>query len=95
MKMVKQKKPNQVEHVNNLKIFNIINNIIMMRHFISRFTNTFTSMNYKYKFNIFNFTKPFLKDNDILKDNILVKSKKKISFNDQWENKDFYRKNEK
>ena len=70
-----------------------------MRYFITRvtntFTNTFTSMNYKYKFNMFNFTKSFLKDNDILKDNILVKSKKRIPFNEQWENKDFYRKNEK
>ena len=96
MKMVKQKKPNQVEHVNNLKIFNIINNI-MMRYFISRFSNTFTNTfrEMNYKFNMFNFTKPLLKDNDILKDNILVKSKKRIPFNEQWENKDFYRKNAK
>jgi len=94
MKMVKLQKPIQVEHVNNLKIFNIINNM-MMRYFISRFTNTFTEMNYRYKFNIFNFTKPLFKDNDILKDNILVKYKKKIPFNEQWENKDFYRKNAK
>ena len=94
MKMVKTVKLNQVERVNNLKIFNIINNI-MMRHFITRFTNTFTFREMNYKFNMFNFTKPSLKDNDILKDNILVKYKKKIPFNEQWENKDFYRKNEK
>ena len=94
MKMVKTVKLNQVERVNNLKIFNIINNI-MMRHFITRFTNTFTFREMNYKFNMFNFTKPLLKDNDILKDNILVKYKKKIPFNEQWENKDFYRKNEK
>jgi len=69
----------------------------MMRYFISRFSNTFTNTfrEMNYKFNMFNFTKPLLKDNDILKDNILVKYKKKIPFNEQWENKDFYRKNEK
>ena len=69
----------------------------MMRYFITRFTNTFTNTitEMNYKFNMFNFTKPLLKDNDILKDNILVKSKKRIPFNEQWENKDFYRKNEK
>ena len=68
-----------------------------MRYFISRFSNTFTNTitEMNYKFNIFNFTKPLLKDNDILKDNIFVKSKKKIPFNEQWENKDFYRKNAK
>ena len=68
-----------------------------MRYFITRFTNTFTNTitEMNYKFNMFNFTKPLLKDNDILKDNILVKSKKRIPFNEQWENKDFYRKNEK
>ena len=72
-----------------------------MRNFITRFTNTFTNTfsnsfrEMNYKFNMFNFTKPLLKDNDILKDNILVKCKKKIPFNEQWENKDFYRKNAK
>ena len=71
-----------------------------MRYFITRVTNTFTNnfifREMNYKFNMFNFTKPLLKDNDILKDNIFVKSKKKrIPFNEQWENKDFYRKNEK
>ena len=96
MRMVKTQKLNQDLLVNNLKIFNIINNI-MMRYFITRFTNTFTNTitEMNYKFNMFNFTKPLLKDNDILKDNILVKSKKKIPFNEQWENKDFYRKNAK
>ena len=68
-----------------------------MRYFITRVTNTFTNTitEMNYKFNMFNFTKPLLKDNDILKDNILVKSKKRIPFNEQWENKDFYRKNAK
>ena len=53
--------------------------------------NKYTEMIY----NIFNYTKPLLKDNDILKDNILSKSKKKIPFNEQWETKGFYRKNAK
>ena len=69
-----------------------------MRYF-SRFMKTFNNNKYTNKFtemvyNIYNYTKPLLKDNDILKDNILSKSKKKIPFNEQWETKDFYRKND-
>ena len=66
-----------------------------MRYF-SRFMKPFTNNKYtEMIYNIFNYTKPLLKDNDILKDNILSKSKKKIPFNEQWETKDFYRKNTK
>ena len=60
-----------------------------MKTFTNKYTNIFTEMIYKY-----NYTKP-LKDNDILKVNILDKSNKKIPFNEQWETKDFYRKNTK
>ena len=65
---------------------------IFMKTFNNKYTNKFTEMIYKY--NIYNYTKPLLKDNDILKDNILSKSKKKIPFNEQWETKGFYRKND-
>tara|TARA_B100000212_G_scaffold46512_1_gene30017 strand:- start:1081 stop:1281 length:201 start_codon:yes stop_codon:yes gene_type:complete len=66
----------------------------MMRYLIANFQKTFREINYKYNvFNVFNYTKPLLKNNDILSDNIFVR--KKIPFNEQWENKDFYRKNAK
>ena len=65
-----------------------------MRYLIANFQKTFREINYKYNvFNVFNFTKLLLKNNDILSDNIFVR--KKIPFNEQWENKDFYRKNAK
>jgi len=66
----------------------------MMRYLIANFQKTFREINYKYNvFNVFNYTKPLLKKNDILSDNIFVR--KKIPINEQWENKDFYRKNAK
>ena len=54
--------------------------------------NTFRRLNLKY--NIFHNSK-LLKENDILRDNILVRSRRNIPYNEQWENKDFYRKNAK
>ena len=101
MKMEMLIKLKGVVLVNNLKIFNLINNIIM-RNFLCKYKinfvntlqntlqNAMSRLNFKY--NIFNHS-PLIKDIDILRDNILVK--KKIPFNEQWENKDFYRKNAK
>ena len=107
MKMEKIKKLKEEVLVNNLKIFNLIYNITM-RNFLFKYKknflnvlpnalqntlqNTFRRLNLKY--NIFHNSK-LLKENDILRDNILVRSRRQIPYNQQWENKDFYRKNAK
>lgn len=109
MKMEKIKKLKEEVLVNNLKIFNLIYNI-RMRNFLFKYKknflnvlpnalqntlqNTFRRLNLKY--NIFHNSK-LLKENDILRDNILVRSRpsRHIPYNQQWENKDFYRKNAK